>query len=331
MRLYFDNRNGKHDYIDEYGFKYTSTTTLIHKYQPVFETDKLAKACERIGANPNHPKYEKYKGMKAWQILKMWEKDATDGCAIGNIHHDKLEDEINASMFKLKPPQRLTEKGVELFTIEDILDNPDYGVVSLEKLNESDLSVQYPEIYDMLCVLIGKGYRIYVEIGLFDFEYKVSGLGDIIPIHLENKHFFVLDWKTNKVPIIKNAGYYEKDNQRNVLLDKFVASDEKLLAPLAHLPNANYYIYSLQLNMYQRMIEQRGFTCGGRMIIHIRRELYTFQEATLKNDMRLENKHKINFVPIENLQTEIGLMLKSKKQLELLSEGNQGNLFSDVF
>lgn len=331
MKLYFDNRDGKHDYIDEFSFKYTSTTTLIHKYQPKFESDKLAKACERIGSNPNHPKYEKYKGMKAWQILKMWDKDAKDGCAIGNTHHDKLEDEINLSMCKLKPPQRLTDHGIQLFTLEDVIANPDFGIIDLKKLDASDIKIEYPQIYDLLVTLINKGYRIYAELGLFDFDYKVSGLGDIIPIHLENKHFFVLDWKTNKIPIIKTSGYYEKDNQRNVLLDKFVASDEKLLAPLGHLPNANYYIYALQLNIYQRMIEQKGFTCGGRLIIHIRRELYSTKDAIELNDMRLENKHVINFVPIEDLQIEVEHMFKHKRESELLSKGNQSNLFDSVF
>jgi hypothetical protein len=331
MKLYFDNRNGKHDYIDEFSFKYTSTTTFIHSFVKPFESDKLAKACERIGANPNHPKYEKYKGMKSWQIIQMWDRDAKDGCAIGNTHHDKLEDDINLSMFTTKPQQILTSKGYTLFTIDDIINNPEYGVIDIDKLNASDLKVIYPEIYDALLIFINKGYSIYVELGLFDFEYKISGLGDIIPIHIKNKHFFVLDWKTNKIPIIKTAGYFDKDNQRNTLLDKFIASDEKLLAPIAHLPNAHYYIYALQLNIYQRMIAKRGFTCGGRMIIHIRRELYTYDEALSKNNILLEGKNKINFVMIENLQKEVEVMFQHKKKQELIAKNGQANLFESIF
>jgi len=327
MKLYFDPI--PHKYVDDLGFDYISTTTLIHKYVPEFKTDDLARACARIGANPNHPKYEKYKGMQDWQIKKMWKTDAEDGCRTGNFHHDKLEDNINLSMFVEKPPQIKTSKGTSLFTIDDILDNPNYGRVSIEKLRESEIYTEYPEVHELLVLLIGKGFSIYVEIGLFDFEFKVSGLGDIIPINLETREFYVLDWKTNKVPIIKRAGYFDKDNQRNVLLDKFIASDEKLLAPLAHLPNANYYTYGLQLNTYQRMIELRKFKCCGRMIIHIRHERYSLEDAIARNNMNLVDKHVINFVKIENMQREVNYMFEHNNKTKLLN--TTPDLFNSIY
>ena len=329
MKLFFDA--SPHSYIDSLGFEYISTTTLIHKYVPAFETEELARACARIGANPNHPKYEKYKGMKAWQIKQMWKTDAETGCATGNYHHDRLEDNINLSMYVQKPLQEKTDKGISLFTIDDVLSNPTYGVISLEKLQQSVVYTDYPEVYKLLVVLVEKGFSLYVEIGLFDFEYKVSGLGDIIPINLTTKECYVLDWKTNKIPIIKIAGYYEKDNQRNVLLDRFVASDEKLLAPLSHFPNSNYYTYGLQLNTYQRMIEQRGFKCKGRMIIHIRHENYTTEEAVKLQDMSLTEKHKIDFVYIENMQTEVDRMFTHHHSSKILNKKGQSDLFDSIF
>ena len=328
MNLYFEEK--AHKYTDEFGFEYISTTTLIHNYTPQFETKERARACEKIGSNPNHPKYLKYKGMKAWQIEQMWKTDADKGCAIGNFHHNKLEDNINLSMYVDKPKTIITDYGHSLFTIDDIMLNPNYGRIDLYKLKKSEIYTEYPEVYNSLVSLINQGFSIYVEIGLFDFDNKISGLGDIIPIHLERRVFMVLDWKTNKVPITKVAGYYEKDNQRNILYDKFVATDEKFLAPLAHLIHSNYYVYGLQLNTYQRMIEQRGFKCLGRMIIHIRHETYTSEDGAVKQYPQLLNKHKINFVTIEDMQRDVSIMFNHNKQVKILNNNSQLD-FGSIF
>ena len=53
----------KHKYTNEVGNSYISATTLIGKYEVKFDdkANRIARACSKIGKNPRHPKYLKYK------------------------------------------------------------------------------------------------------------------------------------------------------------------------------------------------------------------------------------------------------------------------------
>ena len=93
--IYFNE--DMHRYTDDMDNEYTSMTTIIAKFKNEFEKEKIALACERIGRDPLHRKYEKYKGKKAYQIIKEWERTAEEGCEKGNIKHNYLEDIIKKS------------------------------------------------------------------------------------------------------------------------------------------------------------------------------------------------------------------------------------------
>ena len=55
--MYFNEE--EHKYTDDLGNGYISVTTLIGKYTQEFKKEEIAAACERIGKNPRHPKYQK--------------------------------------------------------------------------------------------------------------------------------------------------------------------------------------------------------------------------------------------------------------------------------
>lgn len=57
--LYFNEE--EHKYTDDLGNGYISVTTLIGKYTQEFKKEEIAAACERIGKNPRHPKYQNIK------------------------------------------------------------------------------------------------------------------------------------------------------------------------------------------------------------------------------------------------------------------------------
>ena len=90
--IYFNEE--AHKYTNELGFTYTSTTTLIGKYCPEEDFVEIAKACERIGRNPNHPQYLKYKGKFYKEIMDEWKKITEESCAFGTIKHNFLEQSI---------------------------------------------------------------------------------------------------------------------------------------------------------------------------------------------------------------------------------------------
>lgn len=331
MKLYFDNRNDKHDYHDELGNKYTSTTTLIGKYHEDFKTDDIAAACERIGRNPAHPKYFKYKGMKAWQIKKQWDALKKEGCDNGNFHHDRLEFNINFSKYSNQPNLEMGIYGKRLYTIDDVVEDKfNFGKIDLQKLITNNELDDYPEIKDMLIILVKDGFELYAELGLFNYKYKISGLGDIVPIR--GNEFFMLDWKTNKVPIINKAGYFEKDEAGNIMLESFIEKDIRMFHPIGHLLDCNFAHYGLQLNTYQKMIEERyrdnkKMKCIDRMIIHITKDVYTETHKKAIANNKLLDKHIIKFVKIPDLQKEIEDMMYHHSLVELNKNNNQYNMF----
>ena len=113
-------------------------------------------------------------------------------------------------MFKIEHTIHPTY-GKELFTIDDVLLNPQLGEISIDKLKSNKELDEYPKIKKLLIDLVEEGFSLYAELGLFDEENLISGLCDLIAI--KNDSYIILDWKTNKIPIIKIAGYFEKDMQ----------------------------------------------------------------------------------------------------------------------
>jgi ATP-dependent exoDNAse (exonuclease V) beta subunit len=71
---------------------------------------------------------------------------------------------------------------------------------------------------------------------VFTEDFKVAGSIDIIFEGSENGKIKVYDWKNSKE--IKTDNRYEKGKE-----------------PLQHLPNCNFYHYSLQLNLYKWILE----------------------------------------------------------------------------
>ena len=87
--IYFDEE--LHRYTDDLDNVYTSTTTLIGKYHEDFNTDMMAEICEKIGKNPRHPKYLKYKGKTKKQLLYEWKAETERACNQGTVKHNFLE------------------------------------------------------------------------------------------------------------------------------------------------------------------------------------------------------------------------------------------------
>lgn len=312
MKLYFQEET--HKYVNDKGYQFTSTTTLVGKYHKHFQTEDVAAACEKIGRNPAHPKYLKYKNKKAWQIKQEWATATKEGCDRGNYHHNTLETNINFTKYFTKPIIIHPQYGRELFTIDDILENPQYGKINIDKMIDNGELEEYPKIKDLLIHLVKEGFNLYAELGLFDEGYLISGLCDLIAI--KDNEYFILDWKTNKIPISKKAGYFEKDIMGNLTTTFIDKPDDKMYPPINHLPDCNYIHYSLQLNIYDRMVALRGLKCLGRVLIHITHDEYDETET----DDRCKNKYKVKFYNIENLQEDVTNLFNHHKRCALIGQ-----------
>ena len=261
--IFFDER--LHKYTDNRGNTYTSVTTVIQKYHEEFKTDAIAEACERIGRNPAHPKYLKYKGKTAEEIKYGWNKIKDDALVNGNKKHDYLEDIVKrATSYRTITGTDLIQD--RLFTIEDIT-NKTFGELSIDWFTTSGIAFRYPTIYSAILTLHNAGFKFYAEVGIYNTDLLISGKIDLLAI--KDSDFIIVDWKTNKDNIKFESGYFEKDLNGKTT-DIFITTNKYMSYPLHFLPDSIGNHYNLQVSGYAWLIEQFGFKNLGNIIYQIR-------------------------------------------------------------
>jgi len=303
----------QHKYTDIVGNTYISVTTLIGEYEYKFSDKELdiAKACERIGKNPRHPKYLKYKGKTHRQLINEWTEKRITAQDRGNARHDYLEQSIKFSNNYNNVLGSRDRDTQQLYTIDDLLETHDYGVVDEAKLIEKEFDSNYPSIFRTLVALMNNGWKLYAEIAVYDSDKLVSGLIDLLAV--KGTDFLIIDWKTNEAPIRFEAGHYEKDNDGN-MTDVFTfakneSEDKHFKAPLKHLELSTGNKYGLQLSLYAFLVEQRGFTHKGSVIFHIRHDEYTQYYEEVDKNPDLLGKSVVDIVSIPYYREEIIAML----------------------
>ena len=284
IQIFFDEV--KHKYTDNRGNVFTSVTTAIGKYVEKFDAEGMAAVCAKIGKNPNHPKYLKYKGKTKQQLLAEWKATTQVALDRGNEKHNYLEAAVKHSNgYKLVEGKFIRDR---IFTIPDIVKNPKVGQVSLSRLRELKLNVNYPSIYKVIENFVDNGWKLYAEIGTFNIDLLISGLVDLLLVR-DNK-FIILDWKTNKAPIQFISGYYEKDVNGN-LTNNYIRDNKFLQYPLNYIPASSGHKYTLQLSGYAYLIEYFGLELETIILCHIRQE---------------EGKEEtVEFLPIKYLKEDI--------------------------
>lgn len=303
--LYFNEE--EHRYSDDLQTDYTSTTTVIGKYYEKFDKKArdIADACERIGKNPKHPKYLKYRHKTAKQLLYEWDKTRDDACAKGTNKHSYLETRVkSANGYTLNAKGFIDGK---IYTIDDVIRGHNYGKLSLNFFVKSGIKEKYPTIYDVIENLVNQGFRIYAEIGVYSLEYRVSGLIDIL--FVRGTEFIILDWKTNSAPIRFESGYYDKDNDGRLLLNSFINQDKWMLYPINYLADSVGIHYTLQLSIYDFLVESFGLTCLGNILCHIRTietDVLSFSESGEKVE-----KEEVTFIPIKYLKSDVEKLLSN--------------------
>lgn len=291
--IFFDEE--AHKYSNELGFVYTSTTTIIGKYCEEKNFEDIAKACERIGRNPNHPKYQFYKGKSARQLLVEWGKITDESCEFGSAKHNFLESSV-----KQCTKYNINAKGFIngiIYTIDNIIENHKFGKLSLKQFEKVGIKEKYPDIYNILVTLSNNGYSLYAEIGVYCDIYGISGLIDILAVNHSTEEFIIVDWKTNKAPIRFDAGYYEKDLNGLLDLNKWKPSKDTFIHPLKHLADSVGNHYTMQLSVYAYLVTTFGYKYKGLVLCHIRpieepfvsRELWKEKVEIYKLDFMLDN------------------------------------------
>ena len=291
--IYFNE--AEHKYTDEFNNPYISVTTLISNYYEKFDVKAMAHNCAMAGMKGN----PKYIGKTAKQLETEWDKTRDDACEKGTERHNYLEQIVkNSTNYKMTIGTSFIND--RIYTIRDIINNPEIGRVKLDYFQRCGLAEMYPAIYNLLKKLVEAGYFIYSEICTYSSDFLVSGLIDILAV--KGNDFIIIDWKTNRAPIKFEAGYWKKDQWGN--LTEYRESNKIFKTPLRELADSVGNHYTLQLSLYDYLTEGFGLNCKGNILCHIRPktfmkdepevEVVTMPIKYLKNDVyKMLNHHNI--------------------------------------
>lgn len=320
VKLFFDEPT--HKYTDNLGNTYKSVTTVIHDYVPKFDEKYWAE----YKAKENNT--------SAKLIRKEWDTIRDKACDIGNVYHNSFEDGIRNNSKFFQAIKYLNKLDKEMTTVADLGRINDFvKPLDVETFIEHTEG-KYPEIYEVFKYYTDRDYKIYSEIGAFLPDFLISGTIDILPIR--DDQFVILDWKTNRTGLRFEAGYYKKDKSVRPVqeTDEWVSKpSDVLLPPFTNLQNCNGTTYSMQLNLYARMVNLiTGLPCVGLALCHIEVPFVLNKYGRperFKDGFHIDDtkREKAKWYKIPRLDNEIDKLLTIRMQGIQGIQSKQFNLF----
>jgi hypothetical protein len=198
---------------------WTSCTGFLHNFFGHFDADAV------IAKMMKSPKWfeSKYFGMTADQIKKQWSDKGAASSEAGTRMHLDIERFYNAMPAGGVKANYSMEDGFTGLTLDQWIPNPG---------TEWHYFCNYQRDY-----VIPKGWNPFrTEWLVFDSEHKVAGSIDMLYMKPDGT-LAIYDWK--RAEDIKTENRFQSG-----------------LGPVAHLPDTNYWHYSLQLNVYRYMIQK---------------------------------------------------------------------------
>lgn len=218
--LMFDEPSHKYTITNDLTSVYTSVTTWNHSHFPHFNADKVI---EKMMKGKNWHSENKYWGMSSEEIKEQWSKNAKEVSGAGTALHFDIECFMNQNVKKR-------------YTHESLLESYNKRINEGEKPpNESiewDFFLNYVKKYPLQVP-----YR--TEWMIYDEELKLAGSIDMV-YENQDGSLSIYDWKRSKdISKINNFG------------------ESATTECVEHLPNTNYWHYSLQLNTYKAILEKK--------------------------------------------------------------------------
>jgi ATP-dependent exoDNAse (exonuclease V) beta subunit len=220
----FQEEGHKYTIFSDPDSKYTSTTTWIHSHFPHFDADKVIK---RMMKGKNWNPDNKYWGMTADQIKQLWSDNGSSVSGAGTEMHFNIECFMNNPT--LSHP----------YTHADLL--ADYNNMFKKELKEKLAQSQTPEWKFFLKYIEDhpdmKPYR--TEWTIYDEDIKLTGSIDMV-YEKPDGTLAIYDWKRSKdITRVNNFNEYA------------------LTPCISHMPNSNFWHYSLQLNIYKQVLQRK--------------------------------------------------------------------------
>ncbi len=245
-RIVFDEEPHLY-YIDGSTEGYVSVTTYVHSHFESFDADRII---ANMMKSKNWESNEKYYGKTPEQIKKEWQDNCNKAAADGTRMHFVIESYYNEkfnpeSPYKCKLPSFYLEKeggeaGEEEEEEEEEEDKTKVGSTSIEFEYFTTFVRDHKSLVP---------YR--TEWTIFDEELKLAGSIDMLFYDSASGNFHIYDWKRCR-NIQKTNGFNKWGNKECI----------------EHLPDTNFWHYSLQLNVYKALLERKyNMTIDGLYLV----------------------------------------------------------------
>jgi len=207
----------KYKILSDKNSTYTSVTTWIHNHFKKFDSDKII---SNMMKGKNWHEGHKYWGLSAIEIKKLWSENGKKESQAGTDLHYNIECFMNNSELK---------KG---YIHKDL-----YNSYINKPLPIYHNNIEWQ--YFLNFVLENEDFIPYrTEWMIYDTDYKLAGSIDMVYKNKDGS-LNIYDWKRSKEITTINRW-----NQFSTT------------PCIAELPDSNFWHYSLQLNIYKRIIEK---------------------------------------------------------------------------
>jgi len=213
----------KYEVLSDKKNKYISVTTFVHYQFPKFDANNVIdKMMNSNSWGPDH----KYWGQTKEQIKAGWISNGTTVSTAGTNLHSKIEYFMNNDSLS----KGYTNKDLHDLYIKENSNN------EMELITNKEIEwnhfIQFLNDHPDL-----KPYR--TEWKVYDEDLKISGCIDMI-YENPDETLSIYDWKRSKEINTTNSW------------NKFATTE-----CISHLPDTNFWHYSLQLNIYKTILEQK--------------------------------------------------------------------------
>lgn len=194
-----------------------SVTTILHKYQEEFDSYYWS----------NIKKHEL--GMTQDEVLNYWKALNLKSQIKGSAVHNYIELLYNNKVYKYDDAVALEKLGQENIKILELKG---------EGKIKDEFEIVKTYVDNFYADSFGKLIPIKTEFVVFDKEWEIAGMMDMLFWNVKKQCFQIWDWKTNK----------EINTQTKY--------NSKLKHVVSHLDDCEFEIYSLQLTTYKRILER---------------------------------------------------------------------------
>ncbi len=263
-RIVFDEEPHLY-YIDGSTEGYTSVTTYVHSHFESFDADRII---ANMMKSKNWKSNEKYYGKTPEQIKKEWQDNCDKAAADGTRMHFVIEsfynEKYNPESARYNPSYSYLDElkeGDDTYRTPSCLDEEEKGKISDLSTtkrahatgdNEDDDADAVDNIYQFSGSTIEFEYFLNflhahsnlipyrTEWTIFDEDLKLAGSIDMLFYDTDTHNYHIYDWKRCR-NIQKTNGFNKWGNKECI----------------DHLPDSNFWHYSLQLNIYKALLERK--------------------------------------------------------------------------